>query len=233
MTRSIMRQFLSILLLLLSTAPVLAQRQALKNLPYIDQRRLHYGFQLGINMGDITFEHSGENGWCAECPSVNPAFCVGLMGDVALTENLNIRSNPMLTFMSRDIHFRNDTTGMERTQTLKSNYLTLPLSLKVATHRVNNYRPYMLLGGQLDIDMAHEKESPIVFRHVDVGLHVALGCDCYLPYFKFCPEIRFSIGLLNMLDRERKGLKDTSLMPYTKALSHARNKSLSFIFFFE
>ena len=94
------KKIVFLLLALLSCLPLLAQRQSLKNIPYIDQRRLHYGFLLGLDMSDVTFSHSGANAWAAECPSVNPSFCVGLMGDVALTENLNVRCTPMLHFMS-------------------------------------------------------------------------------------------------------------------------------------
>ena len=231
-----MNVYKKILILLMTFAvglPLLAQRQALKNIPYIDQRRLHYGFLLGIDMADVTFEHSGANNWAAECPGVNPAFCVGLMGDVALTENLNVRCSPMLHFMSRDVKFRNAVTGDTRTQTLKSNYLSVPFSLKVATHRLNNYRPYMLLGAQVDFDLVHEKEQPFVFQRADIALHVAMGCDGYLPFFKFCPELRFNLGLLDMIDHKRKGLKDETLLPYTEAIGHAHNKSVSLLFFFE
>ena len=214
-------------------APMQAQRQALKNMPYIDQRRFHYGFLLGMDFCDVTFMHSGVNGWRAEGTAVNPCFCVGLMGDAALTENLNVRTTPMLRFESREITYRNDSTGQMLGQSLKSNYLSLPLSLKVATHRLNNYRPYMLLGGQIDFDVTHENDQPLAFKHVDVGLHVAIGCDGYLPYFKFCPELRFNLGLLDMVDRKRKDLKDQPLPPQTQALSRARNKSISLLFFFE
>lgn len=227
------RKILIICLSVFTCLPLLAQRQALKNIPYIDQRRVHYGFLLGVDLADATFIHNGANAWSAECPSLNPAFCVGLMGDIALTENLNLRCTPSLHFQSRDVRFRNYETEATRTQTLKSNYLSFPLSLKVATHRLNNYRPYMLLGAQMDYDLAHEKEQPILFKHFDVGLHIALGCDGYLPYFKFCPELRFNLGLLDMIDHDRKGLKDATLMPYTEAISKAHNKSISLLFFFE
>jgi len=229
-----MKRFFFALTLMISTSlSLFAQRQGVKNIPYIDQRRLHYGFLLGINCSDVIFEQSGANAWGAECPSVNPAFCVGLLGDIALTEHLNLRCAPTLYFMSREVSFRNSETKEKKNQTLKTNYLSVPVSLKVATHRINNYRPYMLMGGQIDYDLAHEKESPIVFNHLDLGLHVAMGCDNYLPFFKFCPELRFNIGLLDMLDHKREKLKDASLMPFTEALDKARNKSISLIFHFE
>ncbi|MBQ0056213.1 MAG: PorT family protein [Bacteroidales bacterium] len=228
-----LRKILVFLAIVMVSLPLVAQRQGVKNIPYIDQRRVHYGFLLGVNLSDVTMMHSGANTWTAECPSVNPAFCVGLMGDVALTEHLNVRCTPTLYFMSRDVKFIDQSTLDTRTQTLKNNYLELPISLKVATHRINNYRPYMLMGVQADYDLAHEKEQPIVFRRLDLGLHVAMGCDFYLPFFKFCPELRFNLGLLDMLDHKRTDLKDETMRPYTDALNRARNKSVSLIFFFE
>lgn len=209
-----------------------AQKQKLKNLPYIDTRRFHYGFTLGLSMTDITFQHNGTD-WFAECPSVNPAFSVGLLGDLALTENLSVRCQPSLNFISRNISFRNQYTAEITKQNLKSCIIDLPLSLKVATKRLNNYRPYALAGFSVQYDLAHASETPIVFDRLDFGLHIALGCDTYLPYFKFCPELRFNLGLLDMLDHERKDLKDETLMPYTEALSSAKNKSVSLIFYFE
>lgn len=226
------RKCLILQLLLLVALPLLAQKQRLKNIPYSDQRRFHYGFCLGLNMNDMSIRHNGTDIW-AEDPEANASFCVGLLGDVALTEHLNVRCTPMLFFQQRQLKFVNTTTGETRSQALKTNYLEIPVSLKVATHRVNNYRPYMLAGMGLDLDLAHEKETPIVFNRMDLSLHVALGCDTYLPFFKFCPELRFHLGLLDMLDHKRKDLKDQTLMPYSEAIKSAKNKSVSLVFFFE
>jgi len=225
--------FVTLILAVTTSLSLFAQRQGVKNIPYIDQRRLHYGFLLGVDCSDVIFEHSGANGWAAECPSVNPSFCVGLIGDVALTEHITLRCTPSLYFMSREVKFINKGTHEKNSQTLKTNYLSLPLSCKIATHRINNYRPYMLFGANVSYDLAHEKEQPIVFNRFDFGIHAALGCDTYLPFFKFCPEIRFNLGLADMLDHKRDGIKDLSLMPYTEAISKARNKSISLIFHFE
>lgn len=227
-----MKRLISLILALCIVLPLVAQKQALKNIPYIDQRRLHYGFVLGVDMSDITFLHN-DNEWFAECPNLNPSFCVGLLGDLALTENLSLRCSPMLHFLSRNITFRNATTEAKTKQDLKSCVMEVPVSLKIATKRLNNYRPYILAGAQLSYDLSKEKETPITFNRVDYGIHISLGCDTYLPYFKFCPELRFNLGLADMLDHTRKGLKDESLMQYTDAISKARNKSISLILFFE
>ena len=228
----IMKKSITSLLLFCLALTVFAQKQKLKNLPYADLRRFHYGFCVGLSMTDITFQHNGTD-WYAECPSINPAFSVGLLGDLALTENLSLRCQPSISFISRNISFRNQLTAEIEKQNLKSCIIEIPLSIKVATKRLNNYRPYLLAGVAAQFDLAHAKETPIVFDRFDCSLHIALGCDTYLPYFKFIPELRFSLGLVDMLDHVRKDLKDETLMPYTQALSSAKNKTISLIFYFE
>lgn len=227
-----MKKLFSIIIIILCIIPALAQKQVLKNIPYIDQRRLHYGFALGIDMANISFENSG-NGWFAECPNLNPAFCVGLLGDLAITEDISLRSTPTLRFVSRDVTFVNPEKEKTTNQDLKSCYLELPISLKLATKRLNNYRPYLIAGASIQYDITKEKETPIVFNSFDYGIHIGLGCDTYLPFFKFCPELRFNLGLADMIDHERKGLKDESMIQYTGAISKARNKSISLILYFE
>lgn len=232
-------QLFLLTLLSLCCSAAMAQKQKIKNLPYYDQRLLHWGFSLGIDMPDITFTHTGAEageGWWATCPQVNPSFIVGLMGDIAITEHLNVRISPMLLFQERQVTFQRtlaDLTLEEQTQALKTTYLELPVSLKISTRRINNYRPYLVAGAQVDMDMAHEKETPIVFSHLDLGLHVGLGCDFYLPFFKLAPEIRFHMGLMDMLDHKREGLQDMTMMPYTEAIRSARNTGVSFILWFE
>ncbi|MCF0179436.1 MAG: PorT family protein [Bacteroidales bacterium] len=227
-----MKKIATTILLLCLSISVFAQTQKLKNLPYADLRRFHYGFCLGLSLADITFQHNGTD-WYAECPEANPAFSVGLLGDLALTENLSLRCQPSLHFISRNISFRNQLTTEIVKQNLKSCIIEIPLSIKVATKRLNNYRPYLSAGFSTQYDLAHAKETPIVFNHFDISLHIALGCDTYLPFFKFVPELRFNLGLLDMLDHVRKDLKDETLMPYTDALSSAKNKYVSLIFYFE
>lgn len=229
-----------LLLLLCNTASsASAQKQKIKNLPYYDQRLLHWGFSLGLDMTDITFTHTGSEaaqGWLATCPQVNPSFIVGLMGDLAITEHLNFRVSPLLLFQERRVTFGRTLIDMsyeENSQQLKTTYIEIPASLKISTRRINNYRPYLVAGMQLDFDMAHEKETPIVFNHMDLGLHIGIGCDFYLPFFKLAPELRFHMGLLDMIDHKREGLQDETMMPYTDAIQSARNTGMSLIFWFE
>ena len=237
----ILRHIRIICLLALIGLPAMsavAQKQKIKNLPYYDQRLLHWGFSFGFSMPTITINHSGNEaaeGWWATCPKVNPSFQVGLMGDLAITEHLNFRVTPFLYFQERTVRFERETLeGREQTnQQLKTTYIEIPATLKISTRRINNYRPYMVAGAHLNFDIGKEKETPIVFKRLDLGIHMGMGCDFYLPFFKLAPELRFNLGLLDMIDHKRKDLKDLTLMPYTEAIMSARNTGLSFILWFE
>lgn len=236
--RHMLCSLLALLLLSLMPATATAQKQKIKNLPYYDQRLLHWGFSLGFNMPTISFAHSGSEaveGWWAACPQVSPSFQVGLMGDLAITEHLNLRISPNIIFQERSIRFRRtiEAEVEETRQQLKTTYLDLPLSLKISTRRINNYRPYMVTGVQAAFDLGHEKETPIVFNHLDFGVHIGMGCDFYLPFFKFAPELRFNLGLVDLIDHKRTGLQDLTMMPYTEAIQSARNTGMSFILWFE
>lgn len=249
-----------LLLLVATTGIAMGQRQKIRNLPYYDQRRLHWGFSFGLDLPDVTFRHSGQEsgeGWWAACPKVNPSFMVGLMGDLAITEHLNFRVTPFFLFQQRNVTFARslatpiydyvlDEFGQpqshpsgqrvsreQKVQQLKTSYITVPFSLKVSTRRINNYRPYMVAGVNVAFDLGHSEEEPIVFQRLDYGLHFGLGCDFYLPFFKLAPELRFNVGLRDMLDHERKNLKDETMRPFPDAIQSARNNGISLILWFE
>lgn len=240
MNKNIRSLILFLLLFLLTAPTALAQKQKIRNLPYYDQRLLHWGFCLGLSLPDIAFEHSGSmegEGWWATTPQANPSFLVGLMGDVAITEHINFRVTPQFCFQQRNVKYINRELSadapLERTQQLKTSCIDIPLSLKVSTRRINNYRPYLVSGLDFSFDLEHAGEDPIVFQRFDYGLHFGLGCDFYLQFFKFAPELRFNVGLRDMIDHERRDLKDQTLRPFTDALLSARNTGVSLVFWFE
>ena len=42
-------------------------------------------------------------------------------------------------------------------------------------------------------------------------LEAGMGCDLYMPFFKFIPEIKFCFGLTNVLQKKRTDLTDPTL----------------------
>lgn len=231
----------TILLCLLLWLPIysFSQSEKVKNLPYIDQRRLHFGFMLGVQSQDLAFSHTGyitEDGesWFAEIPGFSPGFGVGLVCDLALTESLNLRFTPSMYFGSKYVEFREVNTRERVTQDIKSNYLSLPLGIKYSARRINNYRPYLITGLSPSFDLSKRKETPLVLKRFDTAIEIGMGCDIYLPFFKLIPELKFCFGMTDVIDHTRPDLQnDPSMIKFTQSINKAKSRMVVLSFYFE
>ena len=215
-----------------------AQKKMVQRNPYIDNRIMHLGFFVGMHVQDMILTNSGyvdENGeaWFAELPSYAPGFSVGLLGDLYLTRFLSLRLSPTLTFGEKKFAFQEADSEQSYSTSIRSNYLTVPVDLRINSLRVNNYRPYILAGGYGAFNLGRKKSEAILQNTFDAGIQIGLGCDIYLPYFKLCPELRFSFGLLNAINKDRSELSDESMRRYSNAVESGKTRMISLIFNFE
>lgn len=232
------RLFVYCLLLLLLPTGIHAQRQKVQRLPYVDQRRLHFGFSIGTHIQDLRFVNRGEaeeNGetWYAEVPGFSPGFNVGLVGDLYLCEYLNLRFTPTMHFGNKNIVLREEVSDARRTVNVKSNYLSMPVSLKYGAKRLNNYRPYILTGVSPTLDLAKKKNDLLRLKPYDTYLEIGLGCDIYLPFFKLIPELKFCFGLGNMLEKKRNDLQDPLDYKFTRSQKKIASQMVVLSFYFE
>ncbi len=215
-----------------------AQKRKVMNRPYVDQRKFHYGFLAGMHLQDIELEQNGfvnEVGdqWFAETPNYEPGFSVGILGEFYLTKHLGLRIIPTMHFGTKNVTFRNETNGDKQYQTIKSTYFTVPIDIKFAAERFNNYRPYMIAGVTPSLDLTVKKQKQYLLTHTDIYLEAGFGCDFYLPFFKFIPEVKFMYGLTNVLNRNRSDIRDESELIFTQSVNSAKNKMIVFTFYFE
>ena len=208
------------------------------NRPYVDQRKFHYGFLAGMHLQDIELEQNGfvnEVGdqWFAETPNYEPGFSVGILGEFYLTKHLGLRIIPTMHFGTKNVTFRNETNGDKQYQTIKSTYFTVPIDIKFAAERFNNYRPYMIAGVAPSLDLTVKKQKQYLLTHTDIYLEAGFGCDFYLPFFKFIPEVKFMYGLTNVLNRNRSDIRDESELIFTQSVNSAKSKMIVFTFYFE
>ena len=234
-----MRKSVYILFLLILTATTLfAQQRKVQNKPYIDYRRLHYGFFVGAHVQDMEFTNNGfvtEDGeaWYADIASYNPGLTVGVLADLRLGKNFSLRAMPTLHFGQNTIIFREQNSGEQSRQQVKSTYVALPLHVKFAPERFNNYRPYLMCGVNPMLDLTVKKQKNLLLKSFDCYLEVGLGCDFYLPFFKFIPEIKFCYGLLDIIDKDRSDLTDETKLIFTKSVDKGRSKMIVISFYFE
>lgn len=212
----------------------------LLNRPYADLKAWHLGFSVGIHAQDLTFTHNGymtEDGqqWVMEQPSLSPGFCVNGLIDFRLNTHFNVRLAPGIWFGNKVIEMRDLTTGAKERQNLKSTMLVMPVDLKFSSLRYRNVRPYLSGGVIPTFDVGKYRSSDLLQANkFDCFLSIALGCDVYLPYFKFIPEIKFCWGLTDVLRHDRKDLADDpATMRFTNSLSKMSQKMIVLTFYFE
>ncbi len=235
-----MRRLLFVLFcLLLAGGNLVAQERKVMTRPYIDERRFHWGFMFGMQIQDMELRNNGfidpDTGeqWYADVNNYNPGFTVGILGEMRLNKYLALRLIPTMHFGQRHLLYHEQVTGRDTTQNLKSTYISLPLSLKMAAPRYNNFRPYVVAGLAPSLDLTGHKHQAIYTKPFDCFVEVGMGCDIYMPFFKLIPELKFSFGLLDILKKNRNDLIDGTLMKFTNSVDKAHSKMITLTLYFE
>ena len=217
-----------------------SQKKQVWNKPLYDVYRYHFGFALGINTFSMRTVNSASFFQLDTVYSIEgarqPGFSILMVGNLRLAENFDLRFTPGLVFGQRNIHYllnlNGDPTNLkEHIMRIESTYATFPLLLKYRSVRVNNYRPYVIAGVSYAFDLESEKkirdeEKPKIrlFRQ-DVYIEGGFGLDYYFPFFKFATEVKFSVGMLNLIRRDNT--------EYTEALERINSRMFSMLFYFE
>ena len=183
-----------------------------------------------VNTGYVT--EDGQT-WFADVPEYSPGFTVGVLGELYLNTFLSLRFIPTLHFGDKKVVFREQASGEEYSQSMKSAYLSVPIDLKFAAERFNNYRPYVVAGISPTYDFSVKKQGALLVKPFDCYVEVGLGCDFYLPYFKLIPELKFCFGLANLIKKERKDLTDQSLLKFTQSVDKITSRMIVLTFYFE
>ncbi|WP_088324059.1 porin family protein [Polaribacter tangerinus] len=202
------KRFLILGFFLLSALSFFSQTERVEYLPTFDNKLMHYGFYLGLNQNDFKLnlkESVVTNANITVAPTAG--FNVGLIADLRLHKNLNLRLEPGLVSNSKRILFNHLTTTGKPQDSIReigSTYLHLPLVLKFSTDRYKNIRPYILGGISYDYNFSsnesnQDDNSAGQFRMKTHNFmyEVGIGVDFYLYFFKFSPSIRGVFALNN------------------------------------
>lgn len=238
--------------------PALAQEARVNHMTTFDDKWIHFGFTLGVNTMDFGLVHYnpiGENtAFVEQAPQLNnearvtendfiradvsrliPGFTVGIITDLRLSQDLNLRFLPGLSFGERQLTYNRPvyTGGSSEAPyySIKSTFLDFPLLLKYKARRINNDRPYIVFGPAYRHNISRSSVDHLV-RLKDGGLYAEMGVgwDHYFTFFRFSVEGKFSIGLDNQLGPP-PGPNERQY--YSNAIKHLRSKMFTLSFHFE
>ena len=236
MSKRIIIFFALIILLLSISTNAAAQRRKVLNLPSYDQSQYHFGFILGLNhllfavkpvdnLPNIKWDSDqspdifGDSMYVYSITSTpTPGFSVGILANLRLGKNIDLRFIPSLLFGERILNYEilryktNAETGeVEKLlvgiqKSITSTIIEVPLEFRYKSKRVNNFRAYVLGGIKYSLDLASQKKaseeevsSTAKLRRSDLAIETGVGFEFYTTYFKFGTELKMGYGLRNLV----------------------------------
>ncbi|GAA4846210.1 outer membrane beta-barrel protein [Algivirga pacifica] len=199
---------MAILMGIAITQPLWAQQATTRNLIHFDEKKVHYGFQLGLFQGGLKTVPSDsfyqQDTFYKIQSESKTGFSLGVILNFALPpELLDFRFTPAVSFYEHSINFYNqqDSSVINKSQEVTS--LDFPLLLKYKSQRRHNHRVYVIGGFTPGIqvsgkhaDSNSDEQVPISSFNLEAS--IGIGMNLYLQMFNLAPEVRFSHNLNNM-----------------------------------
>ncbi len=203
----LLRGQIIILSVLLLSMPAAAQKKGFfsQSERYKD-RPYYFGITLAYNQAFFQMDYDPKFIQTDTILQIEPlhrsGFTLGLLGNLKVINHLDLRFNPTLNFMEKNLYyaFKTDSARPRREKkAIESIILSLPLQVKFKSDRVGNFRAYLIAGVKYDYDLAsnaevRHAEDLVKLTRDDWGYEAGFGFEFYLPYFIFSPEIKFSYG---------------------------------------
>lgn len=182
-----------------------------QNNPTYDERKLSYGFLIGLHSTAYQIKYADrfvtqdlDTVYSIE-PRWSPGFSLGFIVNYRLTDLLDFRMTPKVAFYEHTLRYRyTDETPTEE-KLVETTMVELPFLLKYKSERRGNVRMYMIGGVKPGLEASGKKDvenrsSNLGVTNLNLSVEAGFGLDLYYPLFKFSPELRFSRGIVNILE---------------------------------
>ncbi|NNK87868.1 MAG: outer membrane beta-barrel protein [Flavobacteriaceae bacterium] len=223
----------------LSANAQLFDKERIRNNENFDKAFLSWGYYLGINNFDFNFDY--EQNLKDIQVERTFGFSVGLIGNMRISDHLDLRLEPGLFITKRFLYYHPSYfTGMEFNDSdlereVRSTYIHVPLLLKISTKRVNNIKPFIVVGLSSSLNLSSNQDNPddnsvgeFRSRKNLYSYELGFGIDMYLFWFKFTPSIRGIFGTNDELVRD-----NNPNSPWTGNVASMKTRGLFICFTFQ
>jgi len=179
-----------------------------KNNPNYDDRKLSYGFMIGLHSSIYQIKYSDKylnlNSLHSVTPQWSGGFSLGFLVNYKLADFFDLRLTPKVGFYENRLQYRY-VDAPTKELLIETTMVEFPLLLKYKSERRGNIRMYMIGGVNPSLEASGRKnleEGDQTLELIDsnISLEAGFGFDLYYPLFKFSPELRFSRGIVNILN---------------------------------
>ena len=234
-------------------------KDRMDRLESFDQQKFAWGFYLNGVVYDYHLVLDPRYGMDVNTSLVTstttPGFGAGLIGKMKLNETFDVRIEPGLQFVEREIRFetqKNDLysagsltnlpfipitlTEKDKVRNIKSTLLDIPVMLEIHGDRWYNSRPYAAAGINYIVNLqsnsaSNDDNQQQVFRSTthNFAWSAEMGVQLYFKRFKLTPAVRGTFFMNNEIIQDNTGTP-----PYwTAALSTAQSRAIMFVLKFE
>jgi len=197
---------------LLSNLCLNAQKSQSINYSHYDNKKINYGFVFAGHYDNFIVSHPNGYRNAIDYNQIRGAggsgYTLGFIFNYHINEITDFRILPSIGFYERKIAYYDSTLSEENnvSELFESTFIELPIMMKFKSVRRGNDRTYFVLGikpsTEVGANKKKVKETKLITQSKDLTIELGIGKDIYFPYFKFSPELRFSLGLVNMIERD-------------------------------
>lgn len=217
-------------------------RETELNQPEYDFKKFHFGIAFGINKSHYNILHSSK---FVHFDSVNVIESINNTGlnlswtvDYKLGEHFSLRTRPAdVTYTEKAFQYTLKTPDWLRkedtitTQKVEGISFGVPIQLKFASDRINNFKVYILAGARVDYDFASnvdkkENNEALTLKKIDFSSEIGIGFHFYLPYLVLTPEIKMAHSFRNMISK-------SNALKYANTIDNLSARSITFSITFE
>ena len=223
--------------------------QLFRNKDRVEQREeqdtypFSYGFFLNLNNFDYKMVLNPKYGMYNNQNLVQSkptySFGAGLIARMRLNDNFDLRLEPGLQFVDRELTFDTQVNSTEltlRIRKVKSTYVDVPLLLEFHMDRWYNSRPYVAGGFNYMMNLQSNAKSADdnqqgIFRSTthNFGWSAEMGIQFYFSRFKLTPGFRGTFFFNNEMVADNAGTP-----PYwTAAINTMQTRAFMFVLKFE
>ena len=211
-------------------------RPRVQKLQNFDKPTLSWGYYFGINNFDFNFDYREDR------PDIQlerqTGFTVGMVGDLRISEHINLRFEPGLVYAQRNLIYPAGpgfTTEEDLLREVGSTYIYVPLLIRFSTKRLNNIKPFTTFGIATAYNLSSNERNPDdngdgKFRTISRPFFydIGFGIDIYLDRFKFTPSIRGVFAVSNELVQD-----DDPNSPWTSNITSMSTRGIFLNFTFQ
>lgn len=220
--------------------------------PEYDAKTLHFGYFIGLATTHykLTYDQSffspvDNKEYAAITSPSTLAIKMGGLMNFYVNDRFDLRIAPTVAIYNKQFRLQlinptpvtTSAAAISITDTIPKSldkaWFEIPIILKYKSIRRGNFRMYAFGGTRIGFETnTLNRNSALSIRtfgtkSTDLALEYGAGMELFQRFFKFTPELSFSHGVVNLLERGNVGGGPLSL------LSNIRSNTVTFTIFFE